>query len=618
MALPAGFLDELRARTPLAALVGRRVKLVRSGRQWKGCCPFHNEKTPSFYVYDDGYHCFGCGAHGDAITFVMQTTGAGFMDAVGVLAGEAGLEVPQPSPQAAEAERRRHDLAAVLEAAQAVFARWLQTPAGAPALGYLRGRGLEDETIRRFGLGWSGDGRGALAAELARDGITPDVLLEAGLLRESEDGPPRAFFFNRVIFPIRDGRGRVISFGGRILGDGQPKYVNGPETAVFSKRRSLYGLDLAHEAVRQKEELLVVEGYMDVISLHQAGLSGAVAPLGTALTEEHLETLWKLSPAPVLCFDGDEAGRRAARRTAEVALPGLAADRMLKLVTLPAGEDPDSYVRRHGAAAFRTQVAAAPGLSDVLYGLIRDATGDATLEQRAALRDRLIEAAGRIRDRSLAGEYRSALLDRFFAERPRSPRMGSPRPGAPHGPRRDQRAAWAAPRPAPAAGAATAERARILTAILLNHPGLLADVDEAYGRLQLPPALDRLRQAVLQWAAACHALDTSVLDSARVDSAGLITHLHHSGLVAEVAMALSSVPVPLPACARTDAMPAEALSGWWHIFGFMEPDELEEEVAAARRAFEAMADGPTQDRLTRLCQARDALRRGEQGIGPDD
>src|SRR5580693_9372666 len=319
MALPPQFLDELRARTPLPAVIGRRVRLARPGRQWKGCCPFHGEKTPSFYVYDDHYHCFGCGAHGDAIGFVMQSQGAGFMEAVEQLASEAGLEVPKPSPEAAEAERKRHDLVSVLDAANTAYQRRLRLPEGRAALDYLRGRGLTDETIRHFGLGWSGEGRGGLIAELKREGIEQDQLLEAGLLRGGEDGGRISeLFFNRVTFPIRDRRGRVISFGGRTLGDGQPKYLNGPETALFSKRRTLYALDLAREAVRGGASLVVVEGYMDVIALAQAGISGAVAPLGTALTEEQFEELWRLAPAPILCFDGDAAGARATERALAV------------------------------------------------------------------------------------------------------------------------------------------------------------------------------------------------------------------------------------------------------------------------------------------------------------
>ena len=340
----------------MAALVSRRIKLSRSGRQMKGCCPFHGEKTPSFYVYEDGYHCFGCGAHGDAISFVMQTQGSTFMEAVQSLAGEAGLDVPKPSPGAEAAERQRLDLHAVLDAAQKYYRDRLYTPGGSAALTYLRGRGLTEDSITRFGLGWSGEGRGALAAALAGDGITQQQLLEAGLLRVGEEGEIRGeLFFNRVMFPIRDRRARMISFGGRILGDGQPKYVNGPETELFSKRRTLYGLDFAREASRQGSEVVAVEGYMDVIALHQAGFGAAVAPLGTALTTEQLEELWRLSPTPILCFDGDAAGARAAVRAAEAALQALAPDRSLRIAALPAGEDPDSLtphqrprgVRRH-------------------------------------------------------------------------------------------------------------------------------------------------------------------------------------------------------------------------------------------------------------------------------
>ncbi|HXT80946.1 MAG TPA: CHC2 zinc finger domain-containing protein, partial [Acetobacteraceae bacterium] len=245
MALPAAFMDELRARTPLPAVIGRHVRLVRSGRQWKGCCPFHGEKTPSFYVYEDHFHCFGCGAHGDAIGFVMQSQRSGFMEAVEQLAAEAGLQVPKPSPEAAEAERQRRDLESVLERAEASFQRRLFLPEGQAALDYLHGRGLSDATIRGFGLGWSGEGRGSLASELAKQGIAHEEMLAAGLIRR-DDATERVaeLFFNRVMFPIRDRRGRTISFGGRLLGDGQPKYVNGPETALFSKRRNLYALDM--------------------------------------------------------------------------------------------------------------------------------------------------------------------------------------------------------------------------------------------------------------------------------------------------------------------------------------------------------------------------------------
>lgn len=609
MALPAGFLDELRARTPLGAVVGRRVKLARSGRNWKGCCPFHNEKTPSFYVYDNGFHCFGCGASGDAISFVMQTQGLGFMEAVEQLAGEAGMDVPKPTPEAAEAERRRHSLQEVLEAAQAAYRRRLHLPEGARALDYLRGRGLSQDTIERFGLGWSGEGRGAIAGDLAREGIDTDMLLEAGLLRPGEEGrAPYDLFFNRVMFPIRDRRGRVISFGGRTLGDGQPKYVNGPETAVFSKRRTLFALDLAREAARGGAAVAVVEGYMDVIALHQAGFAGAVAPLGTALTEEQLEELWRLSPVPVLCFDGDAAGARAAARTAELALPHLGAERSLRLATLPPGEDPDTLVRRHGAPAFQTVLQAARPVADALFDLLGEGVGDA-VEARAAFSRRLEGVADRIADKSLAWEFRRFFRDRLRARRP-APGFGG---GGGVGGRAmagGGRLRGMAVKPPPriqrlavGPGMAAAERGRALVAILLHHPHLLPDVEEAFATIDLPDALTRLRDAILQWSQT-----TEVLDSA-----GLMSHLTHSGLAVDVSHALATAPVPLPGCASIECMPAEAEAGWWHFFGLMNPGRLEEEVAAASRDFALRADEAAQRRLIALCGARDALRRGEFG-----
>lgn len=589
MALPAGFLDELRVRTPLAAVVGRRVRLARSGRQWKGCCPFHGEKTPSFYVYEDGhYHCFGCGAHGDAIGFVMQSEGASFIEAVERLAGEAGLSVPKPTPEAAEAERKRLDLAAVLEAAQASFQRRLLLPEGRRALAYLQGRGLSEETIRRFGLGWSGEGRGALLADLARDGVSVEQLIDAGLMRRDEDsGRTTDLFFNRVMFPIRDRRGRVISFGGRILGDGQPKYVNGPETALFSKRRTLYGLDLAREPVRGGAPLVVVEGYMDVIALAQAGIGGAVAPLGTALTEEQLEELWRLAPTPILCFDGDAAGSRAAARAADLALPLLAPERSLKLARLPTGEDPDTLVRQRGANEMEAILAAAMPLADTLYDLLRDPGGEATPEQRAAFRARLETAARRIPDRTLASEYRRALLDRFFAGRGQNARRTT--------------ASRALPRPNPTLDGVAAERLRILTAILLRHPILLRDVDHAYSGLDLPPLLAVLRNSIQEW----------VENAEILDSQALISHLTDSGLQAEADTVLATVPVPLPACASSASMPAEAEAGWWHIFGFLNVQRLGEEIALAEAACRTDLSPQNQSRLIALKMALNKVNSGE-------
>ena len=592
MALPPAFLDELRSRTPLHGLIGRKVRLNRNGRQWKGCCPFHNEKTPSFYVYDDHFHCFGCGAHGDAIAFLMRAEGASFPEAVERLAAEAGLEVPKPSREVQARERRQRDLHGVLLAAEANFRARLHRPEGRAALDYLRNRGLSDETIARFGLGWSGEGRGALAAELkAAEGIEPAQLAAAGLLkpREGDGNGYNDFFFNRVMFPIRDRRGRTISFGGRVLGDGQPKYVNGPETALFQKRRSLYGLDLAREAAFRGATVVAVEGYMDVIALHQGGFGGAVAPLGTALTTEQLGELWRLSPEPVLCFDGDAAGARAAARAAEIALPLLAPERTLRLATLPNGEDPDTLLAKGGAGAVRTVLEGAKPLSTALYDLLAEGRPAATPEQRAALRARLEAAARAIADKALASEYRRALLDRFFeAGRKKNFRVAV----------KPQRSAVDPP-------AIRSERARNLLAILLKHPVILPEIEESLAGIDLPEGHpETLRAALLAWLARGDVLDSALLlDQLASSRAGeaVTWALRGPGLAKE---------------ARPDTQPAEALAAWWHFFALLRGEaELSEDCARAERHLADTNDPAAERRLKHLTEARLALRSGEIGLG---
>jgi DNA primase len=592
MALPPAFLDELRARTPLPGLIGRKTRLAKSGRNWKGCCPFHGEKTPSFYVYDDHFHCFGCGAHGDAIAFVMRAEGAAFPEAVERLAAEAGLDVPKPSAQEAARERRARDLHAVMAAAAEAYHRRLFLPEGRAALDYLLRRGLTEATIRGFRLGWAPSGRGAIAADLRAEGVTEDQLLEAGLLRTGEAGdPPRDFFYARVMFPIRDRRGRVIAFGGRILGDGQPKYVNSPETPLFAKRRALYGLDLAREGAFRGASVVAVEGYMDVIALHQAGFAGAVAPLGTALTAEQLEELWRLSPEPVLCFDGDAAGARAAARAAEAALPLIAPERTLRFATLPAGEDPDTLTARGGRAAFQAVLDAAQPMSEALFGLMAEGRPVATPEQRAALRNRLTGAAGAIADKALAGEYRRVLLDRFFATG-RAGKGGRPPP---------RRAA----RPAIAAGPVQAERARMLLAIVLRHPWLLAQVEEGLGLLDLPDgAAAQLRAAILAWHPAAE----------RVDSDDLIAHLAQAGMGGGVAWALATAG--LPAAAQPAALPGEVAEAFWHFFARLGGETgLREQQQEALTALIETNDPVAELRLKRLSEQLEAVRRGDEAAG---
>lgn len=355
MTLSPAFLDELRARTVLSAVIAPTVKLLRAGREWKACCPFHNEKTPSFTVNDDKgfYHCFGCGAHGDAIRFLTDHRGMPFMDAVKELAAKAGLDVPAPDPKAKE----RADRAATLTDVMGDVAKWyseqLQGTAGAEAREYLKRRGIDQNAIVRFGIGLAPDSRNALKRALGKLG--EDKLVETGMLIKPDEGETYDRFRGRLMIPIRDPRGRVIAFGGRILGEGEPKYLNSPETPLFDKGRTLYNIDRASPASRAAKRLIVVEGYMDVIALDRVGIAEVVAPNGTAVTEAQLERMWRLDPSPIMCFDGDSAGRKAAIRAALRALPHLAPDRTVRFVELPSGQDPDDIVRSGGGELLKNE-----------------------------------------------------------------------------------------------------------------------------------------------------------------------------------------------------------------------------------------------------------------------
>ena len=534
MAFPPGFLDELRARISLADLVGRRVRLVRRGREHSGRCPFHNEKTPSVYVVEDKgfFHCFGCGAHGDGIGFVMRADNLDFVEAVELLAGEAGIAVPTQTPQERERAQRQKTLLDALSAAAEFYETQLRGPAGARAHDYLIRRGLDAETIRQFRLGWAPEDRQSLRRALSGD--FPEALLrEAGLLRVPDNGgAPYDYFRGRVMFPIGDRAGRIIAFGGRTLGDEQPKYLNSPDTAVFEKGRILYGWAAARAAIAREPDsaampdsavvVVVVEGYMDVIALHRAGFGGAVAPLGTALTETQLHELWRLAPEPVLCFDGDSAGRRAALRALARALPLLTPGRSLRFAALPAGEDPDSLVRGGIPGAFSQILAASCPLSEILWQAELNAGSIDTPERRADLEHRLMAQAGLIADRTVQNEYRRFLRDRLFGLR-RSDgkmRLGEQRPGN----RRPEDRRLGDRRPADRAGAAMTESApplppatgrrnrETVLGIFIAHPWLIDEWVEDLAALDFPePELDNLRLSILEVADTGPGLDGQTL-----------------------------------------------------------------------------------------------------------
>ena len=510
MALPPSFLEDLRQRLPLSDIIGRRLRLVRAGREHKGLCPFHREKTPSFTVNDDKgfFHCFGCGAHGDVIGFVMRHDRLDFMEAVAMLAGQAGLQIPRASPEDRAAARRQQSLYEVVEAACRYFESALRSPGGRPALDYLRGRGLDEPALDRFRLGFApADGR-TLLQRLAADGASEDALVDAGLARRPDDGRSvYAFFRDRIIFPVADRQGRVVAFGGRLLDGAGPKYLNSPDGPLFRKGELLYGLSRARVAAGDGQTVVVVEGYMDVIALVRSGFEGAVAPLGTALTEAQIGQLWRLTGVPVLCFDGDEAGRRAAWRAVERVVPLLRPDHSVRIALMPAGDDPDSLIAGGGAPAMRRVLEAARPLADVLWEWQLEAHRPTTPEGRAGLQRTLEELAERIADPAVRQFYRQDVRARLDAAFPPFPgrRAGkhatlrrSPAPG---------------PRPGPAPRrSAEADVACILLAATINHPALFDEVAETLAGLAMPDAeLERIKQAVIDRLSRERELDSGTL-----------------------------------------------------------------------------------------------------------
>lgn len=447
MQFPPSFLDELRLRLSPSAVIGKAVKLTAKGRgEFMGLCPFHREKTPSFTVSDDKgfFHCFGCGAHGDIIGFVIQHDRLEFPDAVKQLAGEAGLALPAPETQVQKEQRERNDiLREAMEFAAFWFEQQLRQPVGAEAKTYLERRGLNAETIAEFRLGYAPESRTALKEYLSARGISLSIMQEAGLVIQPESGgEPYDRFRGRAMFPITDAKGQVVAFGGRaMLPDQQPKYLNSPETPIFKKGRLLYNFARARAAAKETGRFIVVEGYMDVIAFHRAGIKSAVAPMGTALTPEQVQLLWPLVPEPTLCMDGDAAGLRAMRRAAELAMPLLKPGHSLGFALLPAGQDPDDVLGSGGANALAKIVENPIPLSEMLW---RFETQNATLitpEQRAALETRVMELVQGIEDKTVREHYRTYMNERMW-EVKRTP--ATERPQKPHFAQGKQNAAFGA------------------------------------------------------------------------------------------------------------------------------------------------------------------------------
>ncbi|MBC8240088.1 MAG: DNA primase [Alphaproteobacteria bacterium] len=603
MAFPHQFLDEVKLRTSLPEVVGRRVQLRKKGREWEGLCPFHKEKTPSFTVNEEKgfYHCFGCGEHGSVFDFVMKTDGLSFPETVERLATDAGMQVPQDTPEERQRSAQRKSLEDATEAACKWFERTLQMPEGKAALDYLRDRGLDDDTIRIFRVGFAPNSRNALKGALLRDDIPEDLMVDAGLLIRPPDDRPddhrdnSAYdrFRGRVIFPIMNRQGHVIAFGGRILGDGEPKYLNSPETPIFHKGQVLYGLGQALGPARKSGHMIVTEGYMDVIAMHMAGFHEAVAPLGTALTEDHLRALWKIVREPVLCFDGDAAGQRAAARAAERALPLLKSGYGLRFAELPKGEDPDTLVRGKGRDAMQGILDNALPLSEVLWRMETGGRVPGTPEARATLQSKLGEYARRIDDPTVRTHFAASFKERIWQGRGGGyggkGSRGSWKPGA-RGRKNPATMALSGAGSHVAQSDPARRRLEILLATLINHPILYDDVAEHLGALDFTSAgetLDNLRQEVLK---------TLAVESG-LDNQGLLDHLNENGFASALSALMGSDVLGDAFFARSGAEPRDALDGWEEAFGRMRGKDLESEIAEAQRQ---LAEDPTEENWHRL------------------
>ncbi len=621
MAFSAQFLDELRARVSMEEVVGRKVKLVRRGREFIGLSPFQNEKTPSFTVVPEKgfYHCFSSGEHGDVIDFVMKTDGLEFREAVERLAGLAGLEIPAETPEARERARRADTLHDVMAGAGAYFAKQLRMPAGAQALAYLRGRGMEEETIARFQLGYAPDDRGALKTALARQGIAEELMIEGGLRIRPEDQGRPAYdrFRGRVMFPIADARGRIIAFGGRILGAGEPKYLNSPETPLFHKGRTLYGLFEAREKAREEDAVIVVEGYTDVLALHQAGLANVVAPLGTALTEDQMILLWRLAPSQILCLDGDRAGRKAALRAAERALPLLRPGNFLRIAMLPDGEDPDSLVKKGGAEALATLLAGAEPLADFLWRAETEGRPWASPDERAWLEKRLGDQARRIVDPTVRAHYQSDFRNRLWERKQKSRasngKASRPNASRPNASRPNASRPWASGRWRSEPNVQLAEtsgskaqidvkrrREEVLLAALITHPDLFDALGETLGELNFSfPDLEKLRQEVLN----------IMTNRSGLDFAALQTHFSQSGLAATVQGVLGEEVFDHAVFARPGESSRRAREGWEQTLRLYKRDQLRLEIRAAEKR---LADEPSDEAFRLLRALKELETTGEE------
>lgn len=490
--IPRDFIDNLLNRVDIVEVIDARVPLKKAGKDYKACCPFHDEKTPSFTVSQSKqfYHCFGCGKSGSAIGFLMEYDHMSFPEAVEELAARAGLEIPREAGYVSAKDQGGTDLLGVLEEAARFYRAQLRNHPQAPeAVEYLKKRGVSGEIAQSFGLGYAPEGWDNLTRVLGKDEAARDQLVAAGLAVKKEGGGCYDRFRNRVMFPIHDHRGRIVGFGGRVMAKEEPKYLNSPETALFHKGRELYGLFRARDAIKRENRALVVEGYMDVVALAQFGIDIAVATLGTAATRDHLERLYRHAPEVVFCFDGDRAGREAAWRALDVALPLLAEGRQASFLFLPEGEDPDTLVRKEGREAFVQRVATATPLPEFLFQGLAKQVDLGRLDGRA----RLAELAKPYLSKVQPGVLRELMLDRLaqLTQTGRDKLSSLVKSG--------ERAAHPA-FPGPGGGQRQPpSMMRLAIAVLVQHPALAAKAPRAEMFTELDEPGTGLFVSLLEW-----------------------------------------------------------------------------------------------------------------------
>lgn len=604
MSLSPRFLDELRSRVTLSDIVGQSVRLTRAGREYKGCCPFHKEKTPSFTVNNDKqfYHCFGCGAHGDAIGFLMQDKGQSFIEAVENLAARAGIEVPKATPQERQKEEKRKDLHQLMDAATAFMQDQLESPENRDVMTYMTGRSFSTDILSAFRVGYAPADGQAIRKYLKAEGFDDAQMIEAGVLRTSQKGgDPYAFFRDRVMFPVTDKRGRVVAFGGRILPENirppaqgdftPPKYINSSDTTLFHKGRMLYGEALARQAAYEGHTILVVEGYLDVMACYQAGIRGAVAPLGTALTEDQIASLWTMGHLdeeknPVLCFDGDNAGRRAAARAVERILPLLKPGKSVRLAFLPEGEDPDTYIKNKGRDSFVQILKTAIPLHQFIWEEQTEGRDFSTPESRAGLAETLEKIATQIGDRAVQNYYRQALRDklweafRYSAKQKSGGRGGASQPNI------------ALKKPV-AGQHKNAVRLERILATLINHPAQILEFEEQ---------LSVLTEGAENYLELLHEMMefAGEISEKDLDTRNLKDHLNANGY-GQLLEALSKetmyvhAPYARPKCEAHDV--AEGLQD---LFDRMAEERLLAEVGQAGRKMSAEFGEDAQERLLEM------------------